>query len=274
MNFWTSIWFLPILVVLIAAFFFLRAKQRHAKRLAWMKLPAPKEWHAILAENVPVYTRIPLELRARLHGHMHIFLNEVNFEGCGGLELTEEMRVTIAAQACLLLVGQEAIHYPRLRSVLVYPSTFVAGGKGTYGGQFDDESARLGESWQHGTVVLSWNSVQRGGVNFEDGHNVAIHEFAHQLDQENSAVDGAPILENNSAYKTWARVFQEEYDDFLERVEKGKRTVIDDYGATEPAEFFSTATEAFFEKPDQLAKKRPELFEELRKYYRVDPREW
>jgi Mlc titration factor MtfA (ptsG expression regulator) len=189
--------------------------------------------------------------------------------------MTEEIRVMVAAQACLLLAGRDSKKvYPRLKSVLVYPHTYVAGGKGIFGGKLRERSARLGESWQTGTVILSWHSVQGGARNIQDGHNVTLHEFAHQLDQEDGAADGAPLLANRMATRTWAGCFQKEYRDFLKQLEKGRRTVIDDYGATNGAEFFSTATEAFFEKSKQLADKRPELYAELHSYYQLDPKEW
>lgn len=248
--------------------------RRGARRRRLKSLAAPESWGPILERNVPAVAGLPADLRAQLHGCMRVFLDEKRFEGCGGQEITAEVRVTIAAQACLLLIGREAEVYPRLKSILVYPHTYVAGGKGIFGGQYDEPSARLGESWRTGTLILSWHSVKGGAANIRDGRNVALHEFAHQLDQADGAADGAPSLPHASSYRSWATCFQREYRDFLKRLEKGERTVIDDYGATNAAEFFSTATEAFFEKPRQLAEKRPELFEELKGYYRVDPREW
>jgi len=247
-------------------------RRRRRKRL--MRGPFPKAWDAILDQNLPMVARLPADLRHQLLGYMNVFLDEKNFEGCGGQEITEEVRVTIAAQACLLLVGRESRVYPRLKSVLVYPHTYVAGGKGIFGGKYEETSARLGESWQTGAVILSWHSVLGGAVNVEDGHNVTLHEFAHQLDQEDGAADGAPKLEHASSYRSWARCFQREYKEFLGQLDQGKKTVIDAYGATNAAEFFSTATEAFFEKPRQLREKRPELYEELRGYYGVDPESW
>ena len=256
------------------AFWFTFLQRRRSRRLALRRAPFPEAWVEILQQGLPVYPRLPEFLREQLHGCIHIFLDEKSFEGCGGLELTDEIRVTIAGQACLLLLGREVEVYPNLRSILVYPHTFVAGGKGIFGGKHDERSARLGESWQTGAVVLSWHSVKRGAENTDDGHNVTLHEFAHQLDQEDGVADGAPVLEHASSYRSWATCLSGEYASFLERVSKGRKTVIDEYGATNPAEFFATATEAFFEKSDQLFKKRPELFEALKGYYKVDPREW
>ena len=142
-----------------------------------------------------------------------------------------------------------------------------------FGGD-NGESARLGESWDCGVVVLSWDSVLGGARNFEDGHNVAFHGFAHQLDQEDGAADGAPILESRSAYAAWARIFKQEYDALVAKTAKGRKSTLDRYGATNPAEFFAVATETFFEKPHQLKAKHPELFKELQYFYTVDPTNW
>ncbi len=251
--------------------YFIKRKKRRETLLA---SPFPETWDQILLKGWPVYTTLPDEVKKRLQGYTRVFVEEKNFEGCGGLEMTEEIKVTVAAQACLLLAGREMKKvYSNLKSVLVYPHTFVAGGKGIFGGKYDEPSARLGESWQTGTVILSWHSVQGGAQNIFDGHNVTLHEFAHQLDQEDGVGDGAPNLHGKTA-RTWAGCFQHEFKDFLAQIEKGKRTVIDDYGATNGAEFFATATEAFFEKPKQLQEKRPELYHELKTYYQMDPNGW
>ena len=130
---------------------------------------------------------------------------------------------------------------------------------------------RLGEAWTSGVVVLSWDDVQLGAADVRDGHNVVLHEFAHQLDQEDGSADGAPILPRRSMYSAWGRVLGAEYEELREAAETGKKSVLDAYGATEPAEFFAVATEAFFEKPIQLKKKHPELYEELKSFYGQDP---
>ena len=180
--------------------------------------------------------------------------------------------IALLAASCLLLLNRETKWYPRLNTILVYPSTYVGPDRGTYGGEA--ESVRLGESWDTGVVVLAWDSVKRGALNFDDGHNVTLHEFAHQLDQEDGNADGAPILEQRSSYRAWARILSREYERLIKRSKRGRSSVMDSYGATNPAEFFAVATETFFEEPEQLSKKRPELFEELKAYYHVDPREW
>ena len=230
------------------------------------------EWKAIVEKNVPLYKKLPGELKEQLHGLVNVFLAEKKFEGCGGQEITDEVRVTIAAQGCMLLLNRKTRYFRKLKTILVYPHTYVA--RSQSGGGIDGPSVRLGESWQNGPVVLSWNSVTGGTMNMTDGRNVVIHELAHQLDQEDGAADGAPILESRSCYRTWAEVLGEEYEGLRNKKKRRRRSVLNKYGATNPAEFFSVATEAFFEKSRQMRKKQPELYEELRDYYKVDPASW
>jgi Mlc titration factor MtfA (ptsG expression regulator) len=163
--------------------------------------------------------------------------------------------------------------YRRLKTILIYPGAYVAGKKGVFG-YTQDKSVRLGESWHSGVVVLSWDDVQHGGRDFKDGHNVTLHEFAHQLDQEDGVADGAPLLEQRTNYIAWARVLSKEYKNLCRKTRKGRPSVLRRYGATNPAEFFAVATETFFEKPRQMQTKHPELYEELRDYYKLNPVEW
>ena len=262
-------------VILLPLVFSIRTKLRAARRERLRREPFPDEWCEIIARTMPLYQKLPVELREQLHGHINVFLAEKRFEGCGGLELTDEIRLTIAAQACLLLLNRETNYYRKLCSIVVYPHTYVS--KQTYmedGLVIEGASSNLGESWGTGTVVLAWDSVLGGARNIRDGHNVAMHEFAHQLDQENGAADGAPILESFGSYGSWARVLGAEYETLQKRSHKRRRTVLDSYGATNPAEFFAVATEAFIEKPKSLSRKHPELYEELKSYYKFDPLEW
>ncbi|MCF7847488.1 MAG: zinc-dependent peptidase [Kiritimatiellales bacterium] len=254
-------------------FFYLRAKARTARREKLFATPPPERWFPIIEKNLPVYGKLSVDLKRQLHGYMQVFLGEKKFEGCGGLEMTEEIMLAVAAQACMLLLNRKVPCYPNLKTILMYPHTYVSGRKGMFGGD-NGEGARLGESWGLGVVVLSWDSVKGGAINFRDGHNVTFHEFAHQLDQADGAADGAPILPERSAYSAWARVFSKEYEQLCAKTSKGKKSTMDRYGATNPAEFFAVATETFFEKPQQLKEKHPELYKELRYYYRVDPIEW
>jgi Mlc titration factor MtfA (ptsG expression regulator) len=252
---------------------FTSARQQQ-KRRALLSTPFPSEWSAILNRNLHPYKKISPQLQQQLHDFIRIFISEKAFEGCGGLTLTDEIKVTIAAHACMLLLNRTSECYPKLYSVLVYPSTYMTGTRKSFGLHPTDSSVRLGESWKHGTVVLAWDSVKSGALNFQDGHNVAMHEFAHQLDQEDGRADGAPILKMHSDYSAWSQTFSEEYELLQNKTLKGKKSVMDKYGATDPAEFFAVATETFFEKPAQLKKKHPELYHELQGFYKVNPIEW
>lgn len=245
--------------------------------------PFPPEWTRILEERFPLYARLPDEDRGELQGHIQIFLGEKKFEGCGGLEITEEMKVCIAAQACLLLLHRNTDYYPGLRSILVYPTTYFVKTTRHVGGGVVEErlDSRLGEAWDSGAVVLAWDAVHHGTANPDDGHNVVFHEFAHQLDFEDGKADGAPVLASDdswfrqrSRYRVWARVLSREYERLRADIQRGRTAVLDGYGATNPAEFFAVATESFFERPRQMRERHPELYEELKQYYRQDPAQW
>lgn len=234
------------------------------------------EWTAMIAANVPLYARLPDELKQKLHERIAAFVARTRFTACGDLELTEEMVLTVAAQACLLVLHRDGPPYPDLTDIYVYPSTFhsVQQHADATGVVTEGEVHRLGESWNTGSVVLAWDSVAQGARNVFDARNVTFHEFAHQLDHENGSTDGAPPLESREAYRSWARVFSANYADFNHLLERGRKTLIDPYGATNPAEFFAVVTETFFEKPKQLHARRPDLYEELKHYYGLDPQEW
>ena len=207
-----------------------------------------------MKQNFPTYNRLSPADQEELQGHIQVFLDEKYFEGCGGLELTEEMKVTIAAQACLLLLHRETDYYPRLITILVYPDAYVAKSIEPLGAGVvsESETARLGEAWRDGVVVVSWDDVQRDAKVPDDGHNVVLHEFAHQLDWQDGLADGAPILDHEGEYTPWARVLGDEFEKLRRNIELGRSDVLDEYGATNPAEFFAVATECFFERPLQL----------------------
>jgi len=250
--------------------FSLFKKTRRSKLRA---APFPLEWLRILQRNVSLYRRLPPEDQRELQGHIHVFLAEKEFEGCGGLEITDEIRVTIAAQACILLLHRETDFYPALHTILVYPSGYVAEAQTYLPGGIVTEGPqpRLGEAWQHGPVVVAWDEAQANAADVRDGHNVVFHEFAHKLDEEDGVEDGAPDLPRRSMYVAWARVLGREYRRLRRDAEAGRPTVLDAYGAENTAEFFAVATESFFTKPLQLLQRHPALYRELAEFYRQDP---
>lgn len=264
-----SLW--NLLQRLLLGLFWLLAGSRR-RRAALIQKPFPPEWRTLIDANVPYLKRLPEADHRELEGHIQVFLAEKRFEGAGGLELTDEIRVTIAAQACLLLLRRETDYYADLKSIVVYPRAFVVKNMQMEGGIVTESNqVRLGESWDRGLVVLAWDSVRHGACDIRDGQNVVLHEFAHQLDQAYGPSDGAPELLCQSLYTAWARVLGKEYEALIEAVDRNRKTVLDDYGATSPAEFFAVATETFFEKPLQLRGRHPELYEQLKLYYQQDP---
>lgn len=262
-------------VGLALVFLIVRCLRRRARRKQLLAALFPTEWEQIVQRNVPLYNRLPESMKKQLGGLVNVFLAEKDFEGCGGLEITDEIRVTIAAQACMLLLNRKAAYFRKLRTILVYPHTYAARTSSSDGNiMVEGQSVRLGESWQNGPVVLAWDSVTGGTSNIADARNVVLHEFAHQLDQEDGAADGAPILEKRSRYVAWARVLGAEYETLQSKKKKHRRSVMNKYGATNPAEFFAVATETFFEKAKQMKKRHPELYNEMKEYYKLDPVEW
>ena len=244
-----------------------------APRVRFRREPIPDAWRSIVARNVPLATRLPAAAQERLLRLTQVFLHDKPMEGVG-LELTEEIRVTVAAQACLLLLNLDYPCYPTLRRVLVYPAAFQPRRvELSHAGVAVHEEPRpsLGEAWTSGVVVLSWDSSLVGSLNPAAGQNVVLHEFAHVLDGENGAMDGLPLLDHPTAYRTWGYVFRSLYARQVEAASQGVETPLHPYGATNPAEFFAVATEAFFTRPDDLRARLPELYGELRKFYRQDP---
>jgi Mlc titration factor MtfA (ptsG expression regulator) len=238
--------------------------------------PFNKDWLEIVRRRLPFFEKFPVELQQELKDLIKVFLQEKSFVGCGGQKIDDEIRVTVAAQACLLLLNRETSQYLNLQSILIYPSTFVAKREvmNELGLVSTDHTALLGESWNQGKVILAWDNVQKSVRNLQDGHNVVLHEFAHQLDSESGATNGAPLLQTRGAYKSWAHIFSEEFEELQREASRGKESLIDHYGATNPAEFFAVATETFFEQPVQMKKNHQELYDELSKYYRLNPSEW
>lgn len=236
----------------------------------------PRHWLSIVERNLAIYNTLSHSEQKQLRGYIQVFLKEKQFIGCLGLQITEEMKVTIAAIACLLLFSDRQTYFPNLRSILIYPNAYIVNETVMSDRYVVEERrvARLGESWTRDQLVLSWDQVRQDLLNWQDGHNVVLHEFAHQLDQEDGIAEGVPILPRALDYAVWSKVMNAEYLQLCDRVENNKKTVIDSYGATNPAEFFAVATETFFEKPIQLNKKHQALYELLQRYYRLDPLQW
>lgn len=248
-------------------------KKWRRKRL--LNKPFPDDWLSILKKNVPYYQYLPANLQQKLQGLTRIFIHEKQFEGCAGLEITDEIKISIAGQASILLLGIDDLSYfyEDLRSVLVYPKKYVAKVKQHNNGFFVEEGfeQRHGEAWSHGYVILAWDEVQKGASNIQDGQNLVFHEFAHQLDYEYGATDQIEYGAGDLHFLSWARIVGDEYQKFLQEIQQNQQTLIDQYGATNLAEFFAVITELFFEQPIALKSKYPQLYQQLSKFYQQDP---
>jgi MtfA peptidase len=239
--------------------------------------PFPSHWREVLRRRMPAFARLPVDLQLQVKKHVQVLIAEKPFIGCAGLVVTDEMRVLIAAQAALLLLNHGAGYFSNLRQVLVYPGAFVVDRSqpdADTGLTHETRRALSGESWQQGQVLLSWDDVLAGAADPADGHNVVIHEFAHQLDQERGRANGAPWLGRRDGYARWARVLGAEFAALRQRLARGETGVIDAYAATDPAEFFAVVSEHFFEQPAALAAAHPALYAEFARCYRTDPLSW
>jgi Mlc titration factor MtfA (ptsG expression regulator) len=247
---------------------------RQRRRAAEFSQPFPQEWRALLDRSLPLYKRIPHDLRLKLEPVVRAFLADVRFVGCQGLEVTDDMRLVIATQACLLIVARDPRAYESLSSVLIYPDKFVVkeADEDEAGVVTEGESVLSGQSFDTARIVLSWLDVQESGVE-GDAYNVVLHEFAHYLD---NSVDGT-LTDTGSrreAFEAWHDVLSREYDYLCAALDRGDETLIDPYGAEHPAEFFAVATETFFEQPLQMRLRHALLYSELKHFYGLDPASW
>lgn len=259
-----------VLIVLIGRPLWVARQRRHLRAQ-----PMPPFWLRVLQRRVPLVARLPAALQADLHARMRVFLADKAFIGCRGLEVTEEMRVTVAALACLPILGRDETDYDRVRQILLYPDAFLVRVRhqDRDGVVFDGEEARAGESWHEGQVVLSWADILDSAAVPDDGYNVVIHEFAHQLDDAHGL---STDLELDTPPHAWAAVLGAAYRRLVEAADQDDDTVtlLDPYGATDPCEFFAVASEAFFEQPARLAEDDPALYAQLQRFYRLDPARW
>jgi Mlc titration factor MtfA (ptsG expression regulator) len=285
------------LALLIAGAIALAPRWHAWRRERWAARPFPPAWRTILRRRVPLYRRLPVHLQQQLRRHVQVFLAEKPILGCRGMVITDEVRVTIAAHACLLRLNRNGPLFPELRQVLVYPGAFLVDRVHPEAGGVlrEERRALAGESWSRGQVILSWQDVLDGARIVDDGHNVVLHEFAHQLDQESGNANGAPRLATRPLQARWARVMNAEFDALQARLRAREQAggwawwhaaapgtpaaeaapeLISAYGATNPAEFFAVVTEVFFEQAGALAERHPALFDVLADFYAVDPRDW
>jgi MtfA peptidase len=261
---WYVIFFAVCLLIVWAVYEFRRKNHLLRSQVRGV----PDHWIDLIQRNVPLYQKMPVDLQAHFQEMTMRFVEHKKFVPCGGLdEITEEMKVTIAANSALLVLNRP-MRYPfhHVYSVLIYPTSF-------FNSKEEEGELMNGEAWPTGSVVVAWDEVKKSARDLRDGKNLVVHEFAHQLDLEDGAADGIPLIDRLQ-HRTWAKVLTAEFQKLHEDAIKGKRTVMDKYGADDPAEFFAVATEAFFARSTLMLKDHPELYEQLRLYYRVDPARW
>ena len=241
---------------------------RFLRRRALRKQPFPAAWLEVLQSRLPWYARLTPELQARLQNRIQIFLQEKNFVGCDSLDVTDTMRVVVAAQACRLELHHDPTHFPHCQTVFLYPGAFVSTvTRMLPGGVVHREpSVRIGESWHRGSVVLAWDAVEASAWAEWTGRNVVLHEFAHQLDGGSGAVDGVPPLRDRAAYARWERVLDRALTRLRLHLSWGEAP-LDPYAAQNPAEFFAVTTELYFGAPQVLRAFAPEVLELLEDYY-------
>ncbi len=273
--------FMPVFIVaclgLLLVLWLLSAPWLAERTRARLRAQAfPAAWRVILKRRVPYLRLMPTDLQLQLKQHMQVFLAEKTFIGCNGLQITDEIRVTIAAHACLLILNRPGTYYPKLRQILVYPDSFVVERDQVDPAGLTRHARQVlsGESWSEGQVILSWQDTLAGAAVVDDGQNVAIHEFAHQLDQETGSANGAPMLARRAHYRRWSNVLGAEFAALQARAARGEASLLSDYGATDPGEFFAVISEVFFEQPGPMAQAHPNLYRELCQFYQLDPLSW
>jgi MtfA peptidase len=249
-------------------------RSRRRKRI--LARPFPEAWRRVAGDYFPHYRYLSDDERHRLEQTVQVFIAEKRFEGLGGQALDDEVRVLVAAQACLLILELSLDFYRRVESILVYPSTVLRpeplfGDRHTHGVLVPEEPLLLGEAHLGGPVILAWDAVKHGAVHPDDGLNVVFHEFAHKLDMLDGEADGVPPLKSKRDYEVWREVCEREYHHLVRRTDRGLESFLDDYGATHPAEFFAVATEYFFEKSNEMKRRRPKLYGVLQGFFRQDP---
>ncbi|WP_171128868.1 MULTISPECIES: zinc-dependent peptidase [unclassified Ruegeria] len=262
------------LLLLVAGILAFRYWSKQSKRAALLATALSEDERDTIERMVPIIRRLPAGLRNKLDGKVNLFRNQVSFYGCDGLEVTEEMELSIAAQACLLVINSD-LWYDNLTTILIYPNAFKSKQQRHSGYVVTEkEIIRTGESWDRGPVILSWAHSKQGALDDHDGHNVVLHEFAHQIDDLSGGTNGVPILSAGQSFAEWEKVFLTAYDAHVQAVEHGHPTVIDPYGAAGHEEFFAVSVEVFFERPRALKQAVPDVYVQLSKLFRLNPVDW
>jgi Mlc titration factor MtfA (ptsG expression regulator) len=245
---------------------------RDRRRRAIVSEPFPTEWLSHLDTNVAHFALLSTDDQAKLRDLLRVFIAERDWEGCGGLVLTDEMRVTIAAHACILILALDIDCYADVSTILVYPQAFMVPSRKVEGVIVtESEKPTLGEAHLRGPVVLAWDEVLQAGRDLGIGENLVFHEFAHQLDFSDGVIDGTPPLSGRGEYDAWREGMGHALDEVRREVKAHRRSLLGSYAAQNPAEFFAVATECFFDNPKALEMHHPTVYGLLKNYYRQDP---
>jgi Mlc titration factor MtfA (ptsG expression regulator) len=246
------------------------------RRQKLLAKPPPEEWRRILEQNLGVYARLPSDQQQKLLATIQVITAERPFVGLRGLTITDEVRVTIAGQAALLLLGDNHYHFDRVGTIYVQPSSHHARAYHDLGGAtlVVEGVSLLGQAFDYSVVRLAWDAALHGGRVPTDGENVVLHEFAHHLDALDGEIDGIPPLPRERQRRHWALVFDEELALLRNALRAGEETLLPENAAENEAELFAYATECFFEQPGELAEWHEDLFACLLDFYRIDPCSW
>jgi Mlc titration factor MtfA (ptsG expression regulator) len=240
------------------------------RRRHLLDTPFPDAWRAILDARVAAVHYLDDAQRQRLQQLVQVFVAEKHWEGCGGLEMTDEIRVTIAGCACLMLLARDHDLFAEVRSILVYPSSVVGPTRLELGWlartPVPQRNVVSGESHHHGPVILAWDAVLSGAAAANDGRNVVIHELAHKIDDLDGATDGTPPLPRAQRL-AWVEACATAFLAHRNRMARGEPSFLRDYAASSEAEFFAVASEAYFEQPGRFARELPEVYAVLRDFY-------
>lgn len=245
---------------------------RSWRRKRILAKPFPEAWRDILRRNLSWYHVLSPAEKGKLERDLSIFIAEKNWEGCAGQVINDEVMVTIAGQAAVLVLGWDDYLFERVKTILVYPASYRTPG-GTRTSIEEDElvTVRLGEALHGGPIVLSWRDTLTGTRVARDGQNVVLHEFAHVLDMENGMIDGVPLLPSQHAEEAWSKLIHHELEDLRRQLDLRRQTLLNPYAATNVAEFFAVATESFFEEAPLFKEIKPELYRAFSEFYRQNP---
>ena len=237
--------------------------------------PFPAAWRQHLVDNVRHYAHLDSPHRAVVQAVVRVLVAEKHWTGGGGFAITDEMKVTVAAQASLLVLGlDEPYYFDRVQSIILYPGAYARPPQFQHYLNSPEGTHYLGEAWYHSPIVLSWRQALQAGRNASNGGNLVLHEFAHHLDGLDGGMNGTPPLAGREQENTWYRVTAAEYRRLVGKTNRHEVTLLDQYGATNKAEFFAVATECFFERPHAMRRQHEELYAVLREFYRQDPVQW